>query len=197
MNKAEKTKQHIIEIAAPIFNRKGYIGTSLSDILEKTGLTKGAIYGHFDNKDDLAVAAVVYNLKTVSAMIFSSAKLQKNACDKLTAFAGAYLNYYDEIIQNGGCPVLNAAVDSDDGNPAIRNKIRKFISMWQQTITDIVEEGIARGEIAVSAEPENFSIRFISLIEGGIMLSKTMKDKKYLETAVDQILSNIEQMRLK
>jgi AcrR family transcriptional regulator len=197
MNKAEKTKQHIIEIAAPIFNRKGYVGTSISDILEKTGLTKGAVYGHFENKDDLAVAAVVYNLKTVSSMIFSAAKLQQNACDKLSVFAGAYLNFYDQIIQSGGCPVLNAAVDSDDGNPAIRNKIRKFISMWQKTIIDIVEEGIARGEISVSAESEKFSIQFISLIEGGIMLSKTMKEKKYLATAVDQILTNIELMRIK
>lgn len=196
MNKSEKTRQHIIETAAPLFNKKGYAGTSLSDIIENTGLTKGAIYGHFSNKDDLAVAAVVHNLKTVSAMIFSAAEMKNNSCDKLTAFAFAYLEYYDRIMQSGGCPVLNAAVDSDDGNPAIRGKIKKFITMWNKTITDITSDGIRNGEISHSADPEEFSILFISLIEGGIMLSKTMKDKLYLEKAVNHIVAIIRQMKI-
>jgi TetR/AcrR family transcriptional regulator, transcriptional repressor for nem operon len=196
MNKSEKTRQYIIETAAPIFNKKGYAGTSLSDIIENTGLTKGAIYGHFENKDDLAVAATVHNLKTVSTKIFSAAKLQQNSCDKLTAFAGSYLVFYDEINQSGGCPVLNGAVDSDDGNPAIRMKIRKFIEMWEKTIIDITGDGIKQGEISVSSDPVEFSILFISLIEGGIMLSKTMKDKKYLEKAVAHINAIIEQMKI-
>lgn len=45
--KSERTRQFIIEKVAPIFNRKGYAGTSLSDLTEATGLTKGAIYGNF------------------------------------------------------------------------------------------------------------------------------------------------------
>lgn len=196
MNKAEKTKQYIIETSAPIFNRKGYAGTSLSDIIKYTGLTKGAIYGHFENKDELAVAAVVHNLKTVSSMIFSNAKLQQNACDKLRVFAGAYLEFYDQIILSGGCPVLNAAVDSDDGNPAIRSRIRKFITMWQKTLTDITKEGIIRGEINSGSDPVEFSILFISLIEGGIMLSKTMKEKVYLEKTVEYLIEKIERMRV-
>ncbi|MBL7756118.1 MAG: TetR family transcriptional regulator, partial [Chitinophagaceae bacterium] len=47
--KAERTRQHIIEKAAPFFNKKGYADTSLSDITAATGLTKGAIYGNFEN----------------------------------------------------------------------------------------------------------------------------------------------------
>ncbi len=51
LSKSEKTKAFIIEKAAPVFNTKGYAGTSLSDLTAATGLTKGAIYGHFENKD--------------------------------------------------------------------------------------------------------------------------------------------------
>ena len=53
MSKAEKTKEFIIEKSAPIFNKKGYAGTSLADIMEATNLTKGSIYGNFENKDEL------------------------------------------------------------------------------------------------------------------------------------------------
>lgn len=50
MSKAERTKQFIIEKTAPIFNAKGYMGTSMNDIMNATGLTKGSIYGNFETK---------------------------------------------------------------------------------------------------------------------------------------------------
>jgi TetR/AcrR family transcriptional repressor of nem operon len=57
MTKAEKTKAFIIERSAPLFNSKGYSGTSMNDLMEITGLTKGSIYGNFENKDEVALAA--------------------------------------------------------------------------------------------------------------------------------------------
>jgi len=52
--KAERTSAFIIERVAPVFNKHGYIGTSMSDLTEATGLTKGALYGNFENKEALA-----------------------------------------------------------------------------------------------------------------------------------------------
>ena len=59
--KAERTTAYIIETVAPIFNKHGYVGTSMSDLTDATGLTKGAIYGNFENKEALALAAFQYN----------------------------------------------------------------------------------------------------------------------------------------
>ena len=56
-SKAQRTAQFIIEKAAPLFNTRGYAGTSMNDITRATGLTKGAIYGNFDNKEEIAIAA--------------------------------------------------------------------------------------------------------------------------------------------
>ncbi len=55
-SKAERTRKFIVERTAPIFNMKGYSGTSLTDLTAATGLTKGSIYGNFENKDDVAIA---------------------------------------------------------------------------------------------------------------------------------------------
>ncbi len=60
MSKAERTRQYIIEKAAPIINRKGMAGASLSDIMEATGLAKGCIYGNFENKDEICLEAFKY-----------------------------------------------------------------------------------------------------------------------------------------
>ncbi len=197
MNKSEKTRTFIIEVASPIFNKKGYAGTSISDVVESTGLTKGSIYGNFENKDELAIAALEHNLHRVSGLVYASFKEKQNACDKLAAFAESYRNYYDFTMDFGGCPVMNAAVDSDDGNPLIKKRVEKFIRLWKKSLTTIIENGKRSKEIKRDADPESFSALFISIIEGSLVLSKTTGEKKYVDSAVDHIISLVDSIRIK
>lgn len=195
MDKAQQTKNHILETSSTIFNKKGYAGTSLSDIIENTGLSKGAIYGHFKNKDDLALAVLDYNLKLASTIIFSNVKDRSSSYDKLVGFARSYSLFYEIISNAGGCPVINAAVDYDDSNGDARKKIKKFITIWQNSINTIVDEGIRKGELKSSPETKHFSNLFISLIEGSIMLSKIMNERKYIDDASDFLVSLLNKMK--
>lgn len=195
MDKSERTRNHIIETAASIFNKKGYIGTSFSDIIEGSGLSKGAIYGHFQNKDELALAALEHNLKLASKIIFSNVKDRTSSYEKLLGFARSYSLFYEIISTAGGCPVINAAVDSDEGQSESRKRVTKFIAMWQNSINKIIKEGIQKGELKASPEVTIFSNIFISLIEGGIMLSKVMNDRKYIDDASDFLVSMVERMK--
>ncbi|HNX23616.1 MAG TPA: TetR/AcrR family transcriptional regulator [Spirochaetota bacterium] len=196
MDKAERTRNYIIETAAPIFNKKGYEGTSFSDIMENTGLSKGAIYGHFENKDDLALAALDHNLKLASKIIFSNVKDRANSYEKLIGFSKSYSLFYEIISSAGGCPVINAAVDYDDGYSDARKRVTKFITMWQNSINKIINEGIQKGEIKSTPDVTLFSNIFISLIEGGIMLSKVMNNRKYIDDASDFLVSLVEKMKV-
>ena len=54
MKNRERTRLMIVEPAAPVFNAKGYYGSSMRDLVEKTGFEKGGIYNHFGSKEDLA-----------------------------------------------------------------------------------------------------------------------------------------------
>ena len=174
---------------------KGSAGTSISDIVSETGLTKGAIYGNFENKDELAMAALEYNLKWVSGVLFADADKEENSYTKLVLFAESYRKYHEFFLKNGGCPVMNAAVDSDDGHPMIKKRVEKFIKKWKRTLTDIVENGIRNSEIKPDTDPEKFSNLFISLIEGSVMLSTTTGDRKYIDMAVSHIISMVEEIR--
>lgn len=195
MGKAQHTKHYILETSSTIFNKKGYAGTTFSDIIEHTGLSKGAIYGHFKNKDDLALAVLDHNLKLASNIIFSNVKDRTNSYDKLVGFARSYSLFYEIISNAGGCPVINAAVDYDDSNGDARKKIKKFITKWQNSIHTIVEEGIRKGEIKSSPETTLFTNLFISLIEGSIMLSKIMNERKHIDDASDFLVSLVEKMK--
>ena len=66
MRKGARTRERIIEQTAPLFNQKGFFGSSLSDIMGATGLKKGGIYNHFDSKEELALQAFDYAAACVS-----------------------------------------------------------------------------------------------------------------------------------
>src|SRR5690606_4382725 len=93
--KAEKTTQYIIRTVAPIFNKKGYAATSLNDITKAVGLTKGAIYGNFENKDELALKAFQHNTDIVLSRIRQYMDKGKTPLERLMNFVEFYKNYYD------------------------------------------------------------------------------------------------------
>src|SRR3954463_8306950 len=102
MSKAEKTRQFIVEKTAPIFNAKGYVGTSLSDMTEATGLTKGSIYGNFANKDEVAVAAFEHNWKQVQAIMRAEMDKRTTNKEKLLALAGVHGEFQAYPFPEGG-----------------------------------------------------------------------------------------------
>jgi len=171
MTKAEKTRNYIIEKTAPIFNMKGYAGTSLQDITAATGLTKGSIYGNFANKDEVALAAFDYNFNNNVLQIESAMRAQTTAKGKLLVYVSIYQNFITGTISLGGCPILNTATDADDTHPALREKALKAVLSWKKRIIKLVEEGIENKEIALDSNAEQIALTVIAMIEGGIMIS--------------------------
>lgn len=188
MAKATDTREHIIEKAAPIFNTLGYAGTSMSQLTKAIGMTKGAIYGNFKDKDEIALAAFDYNFSQIVKETTRVIRSRDNARDKLIAFAGFYLNLFPMLSVKGGCPILNAAVDADDVHPALKEKVALAIDTWLNAVTKIIYNGIKHGQINPHVKPEQFASIFVSLIEGGIMLSKTTGNMIHLGRNVDHII---------
>jgi len=188
MGKAEETRNYIIAKSAPIFNMHGYKGTTMSQLSKAINMTKGAIYGNFTDKDEIALAAFDYNFAEISKKIQNVVLSKINACDKLIAFANFYLDHFMEISRKGGCPLLNAAIDSDPIHPPLKERVAEAIESWINTVARIVYSGIKRKQINPNAKPEQFASVFVSLIEGGIMLSKATGNTIHLSRNIDQII---------
>ena len=188
MSKAEKTKSYIIKQAAPIFNMHGYKGTSMSQLTKAINMTKGAIYGNFKDKDEIAIAAFDYNFDEISEKIRNVVLSKENACEKLIAFANFYLDEFAIISRNGGCPILNAAIDSDNVHLPLKERVVQVIEDWTNSISRIVYSGIKRKQINRNAKPEQFASLFVSLIEGGMMLSKVTGNTIHLSRNIDHII---------
>ena len=188
MSKAEKTKSYIIEQAAPIFNMHGYKGTSMSQLTKAINMTKGAIYGNFKDKDEIAIAAFNYNFAEIKEKVRNVILSKDNACEKLIAFANFYIDEFSIISRNGGCPILNAAIDSDNVHPPLKERVTQAIEDWTNSVSRIVYSGIKRKQINKNAKPEQFASLFVSLIEGGMMLSKVTGNTIHLSRNIDHII---------
>lgn len=189
MSKAEKTRQFIIEKTATLFNTKGYFSTSLSDITEATGLTKGSIYGNFENKDEVAIEVYKYNSGVLRKNLSRSFSDEfPTMTDKLYAFVSFYRKNWKFVFQSGGCPLMNAATESDDTFPELKNQVKRSFEVWIKTISDIITTGQESGEFRIEINPDDYASLFIILLEGGILLSKTTGNEKHLNLALDKIL---------
>ncbi|WP_436484205.1 TetR/AcrR family transcriptional regulator [Chitinophaga sp. ARDCPP14] len=187
MNKAEKTKQFIVEMTAPVFNEKGYTGTSLNDMTNATGLTKGSIYGNFANKDEVALACFDYNLKKVNTIIRQEMDKKTTSRDKLMVYVHIYENFLKHPFPAGGCPILNTAVEADDTHPLLKQKAADAILSWKGVITGLIEKGKAEGEFSEDVNAEQTALTMIATIEGCIMIAKLTGKINYRNTIMQSV----------
>ncbi|MDD7887336.1 TetR/AcrR family transcriptional regulator [Flavivirga sp. 57AJ16] len=185
--KAALTSQYILEIAAPIFNKNGYAATSLSDVTHATGLTKGAIYGNFKNKEDLAIASFVFTIKNMMKQIAHHLSKSDSPIEKLFLITDFYRNYYDYSKQLGGCPILNIGVDSNNQNTLLLQKVKQVIERIQDQLATIIEDGIEAREISSEINAMYFAKRLDTMIQGAIFMTYTMDDDFYIKDTMDLI----------
>src|SRR6202795_167325 len=114
MTKSEQTRRKIVEAAAPIFNKRGYAGSSLSDLMEATGLKKGGIYRHFSSKEELAAEAFDYAWEAAWNARLLHGDEKGNGIEKLKQLIANFVDHRSPV--SGGCPVLNTAIDPVERN---------------------------------------------------------------------------------
>ena len=187
LTKADYTKQFILETVAPIFNQNGFAVTSMNDLTKATGLTKGAIYGNFKNKEDLAIAAFKFIVKNLMSRIAEHLSLSDSPLQKLFLITDFYRNYFDYSKQLGGCPILNIGVDANNQNTLLLKNVRVVIERIQDKIATIVENGIEAGEITEDINAMQFAKRLDTMIQGAIFMTYTMNDEFYLKDTMNQL----------
>ena len=191
LSKSKLTSKYIIETVAPIFNKKGYAATSMSDITNATNLTKGAIYGNFKNKEALAIAAFHKNVNDLLKRVALHQEQSKSPLQKLYLITDFYRTYYDFSRELGGCPILNIGVDANNQNTTLLIEVRNVINKTQHHIAKLVDWGIEAGEIKQTIDSKKFAKQLYARIQGAIFMTYTMDDSKYLQLTMDELDSFI------
>lgn len=190
LTKAERTKQFILETAAPIFNQKGISGANIDDVLAATKLTKGCLYGHFEGKEDLALQVVDHMLNTNGEKMLSTISKGKTAKAKVFAFLDFYKDPINTYLK-GGCPVFNIAVESDDNFPVVKEKIAEVIRRGQEIFVGILNQGIKDGEFSDKLDPAVYAFKAVAAVEGGVVMCRSMNTAKPMQGLIKSLKAEL------
>ncbi|WP_297695998.1 TetR/AcrR family transcriptional regulator [uncultured Eudoraea sp.] len=182
--KAERTTAYIIETVAPIFNKHGYVGTSMNDLTEATGLTKGALYGNFENKEALALAAFQFNSTLLLKAIDDKLNIEGTALQKLFSLTDFYRHYNKFTASMGGCPILNVGVDANNNNAPLKSAANETLRTIEGKIALVLENGVKNNEIKLPVTPLQFAKQLYTMIQGAIAMATIASDRKYLINTV-------------
>ncbi len=196
MSKGEQTRERILARSAQLFNRQGYSGSSLSDIMRETGLEKGGIYNHFTSKEQLALELFDYAYELVRQRVRNALAGKFNAIERLLAIVSVFQGIVEDPPVAGGCPILNTAIEADDANELLRDRARSAMTDWRTTIHRIVNKGIERQQIRPDIDADEVASILIVTLEGAIMLSNLYKDPVHMQRAADHMVRYIETMQL-
>lgn len=179
MTKGEQTRRKIVEAAAPIFNKRGYEGSSLSELMLATGLKKGGIYRHFSSKEELAAEAFDYTWGAAWNARLVHVDEKANGIEKLKQLIANFVKHRSPVA--GGCPILNTAIDADDGNPVLRAHVTKALRSWLSRLQTIVDRAQARGETQPGVDPKAVATLIVASLEGALMMSRIQRSDEALQ----------------
>ncbi len=178
MTKGEQTRKKIVQAAAPIFNQRGYEGSSLNDLMEATGLQKGGIYRHFASKEELAAEAFDYTWEAAWNARLLHVDEKANGIDKLKQLIANFVEHRSPI--PGGCPILNTAIDADDGNPVLRARVAKALRSWVGRVQAFVEQAQEQRDARPRVDPKAVATLIVASLEGGFMMSRIQRNDEAL-----------------
>jgi len=176
-SKGEMTREKIVEAARELFNSRGFSATTISDLVEATGLQKGSLYFHFPGKD--AIVREVLNRATDDFMKFLDKALGgTNPGASLDNFFRCALDKHLATGFVGGCIFGNTALEMSDSNPEFTAAIGRVFDEWIMRIGSAVSAAQERGQIRTDIDSEALAQHIVATIEGGIMMSRLKKDER-------------------
>ncbi|MCI0750473.1 MAG: TetR/AcrR family transcriptional regulator [Flammeovirgaceae bacterium] len=196
MRNPEFTKETILKKSGALFNTNGYKATSISEITDATGFTKGAIYRHFESKDELERETLAYLSSILFQRLGEVIKTEKTAGDKLRTIFKFFESYISNPPLKGGCPLLNAAIEADDAHPGLRKEALKTLAMLRESLIRILQKGIEYHQIKPDIDKNFYAALIIATLEGGIMMSKLEGNDNDIRNMIEHLRAQLSQIEI-
>jgi AcrR family transcriptional regulator len=146
-----ETRRRILDVAAEAFAERGYAGTSLSDILRSSGVTKGGFYFHFPSKEALAVATLRHKQEQWAAAVMAAVLRRPRALEQLDAMVEALcdLHEHDRTCR----AVSRLCTELPDEHPELRPQLTPQFTTWVDLVASIIRKGQDEGDVRPEVEP--------------------------------------------
>lgn len=167
------TRARIVREATELFSLKGFFHTTLDDVMNRTGLTKGGFYAHFDSKEALVHAAIEHATERWVTKVFGGVMEAPTPRAQLHALFDAYRAYAVDRTFEGGCFFVNLAIELDDQDDALRRIVDARFDQLRQVVAGIVERGKIDRSYRREAPASAIATLVVAALTGTMMLSKS------------------------
>jgi len=196
VSKGILTRQNITEKSLQVFSVKGYFNTSISDILEATGLTKGGLYGHFASKEDIWYAVYDEAVKIWRSIVFKDIKNVTNPLERIEITIENHLvSYLGEDVFDGGCFFVNMLVEISGQSEKMSKHILRGFVQFSRLLRTWLEDADDKGLLKEGLNYREISNFIIISLNGAATLYSASKDTSILKETITQMRFYINQLK--
>ncbi len=191
------TRGKILRAAFAEFHRNGFQGGSLNHIIDVAGTTKGALFHHFESKNELGYAVLEEVVQPhLKALWFDPLA---NSIDPVTDLKRSLQRFGKECGQSGhlekGCPLNNLAQEMSPLDEDFRKRIEKIYSMWRECLEAAFARGIKAGKVRKDISPRNVAAFIVAAQTGMIGAAKNSQSQELLKRAGDAFFDYLDSLK--
>jgi len=190
------TREKILDAAETLVLDHGYGATSIDQILERTGITKGAFFYHFKSKADLAQALVARYVKRddelLYALVEKSEKLSRDPLQQILIFLGLLVEIFDSLEQPPGCLVASFIYQFQEFNVDTKDAIVNGFNEWHQVLDEKFRVALEKYPSKFDVTPSTLVDSLLSSFEGGLIVARMASNPKILVTQLNQFKNYLE-----
>jgi TetR/AcrR family transcriptional regulator, transcriptional repressor for nem operon len=190
----ERTRERLLQAAFREVYRSGFQSASLDTILAAAGVTKGALYYHFDSKEALGYAVVEEVIAPdVREMWLRPLPRGKDPVDALIGIVSSYFRSARGCTGRG--QLNNLAQEMSPLDAGFRKRLAMVFHAWREGVADALREGQIHGSVRRDVEPADAAGLLIALVEGYGSLAKNAQDPKVMKAGIKNIVDWLRSLR--
>jgi TetR/AcrR family transcriptional repressor of nem operon len=192
----DQTRKTLLMAAFQEIHRNGFKRASLDSILENTGLTKGALYHHFPNKQALGYAVVDEVLRRIAYEIWVKPMVgSDDPISALQAILSAVAAHPQEDLIKHGCPLNNLSQEMSGLDEGFRTRLDTVFSGWRDGIAACLEHGKTKGAVRADVDSPQAGTFIIASLEGCIGMAKNARSVEVLRQCGQGLSQYLETLR--
>jgi AcrR family transcriptional regulator len=186
--KGSQTRQKIIDNSLQLFSVKGYYNTSISDILDATGLTKGGLYGHFASKEDIWYAVYDEAVTIWKGIVFNGIRSNSDPLKRIERFIENDMHgYLGADVFEGGCFFLNMLVELSGQSASMSKQILRGFVRLSALLRSWLEEADQKDMLHKDLDFIEIANFIIISLNGAAALYISSRDRTILGQTIRQL----------
>lgn len=189
------TRHKLLERAFEEIHRNGFRAASLDSILADAGVTKGALYHHFQNKAELGYAVVEEVVRPWMAETWRPVVEADNPIDAAIATIRKRLKERSEMALTLGCPFNNLCQEMSPVDEGFRKRLNAILDEWREQTSEAMRRGQKNGTVCPDVDARAAATFVISSIEGCVGMAKASQSREFLEAGFRGLIEYLEHLR--